>query len=164
MNLEAVKDQLIGSLILLVKSCNEYEKTQQTDQIIIDVLRNNDLSYDNLLNSIEVVTEETRKIAPYIHSYPVNYYECLSHESDDLLEDENLQTLRTSMIQGLKEIAKNIYIPYRQGQCSEDVINFIHQGINDLTQRESASLNQTVQDLNSYIDLSRTIKINTYDL
>jgi hypothetical protein len=164
MNSRSIRIELIGSLVDLVNNCSTYNKTNDTDLLILQVLKSSDMANDSILNCISLVNEENRKIVPYL--YPAITSFSYRFDVEDMEADpktENIRKMKVSLMQGLQEIASNIFEAYLQGTCDHAIIDFIYKGLEEIGyDNQLPSLNATIRELQENIERSRVLKFSLY--
>lgn len=144
MNEIKLQHELFGSLIVLVDNCDKYQKTSTTDSVVMNALIFKSSQIDAYLGSINEVQGEIRKVVPYMNYFPTNYYDTVEHDQEHVSNlQSNLYRLKSNLIEGLRQIARNIYQAFVKGNLDDMFLKFIYKALKALKTKDDTGMLET---------------------
>lgn len=127
-----LQDELTGALIGLARTCNNHEKTADTDRLILEALfttiTNVNFNDDTILQMINRVNAEKAVIAPGCTSCGAP---CGNTENYDMKklwsENEDIRSLKSLILFGIRGVAAYAYHAMVLGYVNDEVNRFIRK-------------------------------------
>ncbi len=145
-----LQDELIGSLISLASICGK--KTNDTEKSLIFIkglfmtLTNVNFDAENIKTHTELIRKEKYNLCKK-YNYDINEYP--DYHMSELWAnepDEDIKSLKSLLLFGLKGMAAYAYHAHVLGYYDEEVNNFFALGLNELYGNDAAFLLNTLMD------------------
>lgn len=132
--LAEMRDELVGAMIGLAKSCQNNPKTENTDSVIIEGLflsaRNTDSNQETLQAMIDKVNKEKDIIVPNCKHCQSPCGNTSNYDMNEIWNaPEDIRSAKSKLLVISQELAKYAYQAMEQGYENEEVNYFFHKAL-----------------------------------
>lgn len=149
MNTQLLHEHLASSLYGLAKVCEKNQKTENTDRLLLHVLSDEGMDVESLLESIEEINEEKRKICTGMEDLDamINLNVLYSTHEQKWAEKSRLWN-------GLHTIAVNLSSAEREANPNQSVIEFIYRALQEMGE-DTDDISRTLKEMDIVVRLSQ---------